>query len=215
MLGQRRRRWSNIKTALDQCLVWVVSCNQFSGYINAVNLYSIGYCWPTLDRPRHARFEAEWFFNVITTPKCVYYIQRRHNITDKHACIELSFQKWRSPCGYDVLMEHSQQTQRGWMSVGLTLVHRICMEDYFLHVIAVVYWYQTYPPLWMNEIGWIYHIIIDHFQWNPLYEWLQCYYSSIVFRIIKLINLGGDLQSLTDCPVLYCIWIIVVVDCGM
>ena len=62
MLGQRRRRWPNIKTALDQCLVWVVSCNQFSGYINAVNLYSIGYCWPTLDRPRHARFEAEWFF---------------------------------------------------------------------------------------------------------------------------------------------------------
>ena len=49
MLGQRRRR----------CLVSVVSCNQFSGYINAVNLYSIGYCWPTLDRPRHARFEAE------------------------------------------------------------------------------------------------------------------------------------------------------------
>ena len=64
MLGQRRRRWPNIKTALDQCLVWVVSCNQFSGYINAVNLYSIGYCWPTLDRPRHARFEAEWFFNI-------------------------------------------------------------------------------------------------------------------------------------------------------
>ena len=44
---------------LDQCLVQVVSCNQFSGYVNAVNLYSIGYCWPTLDRPRHARFEAE------------------------------------------------------------------------------------------------------------------------------------------------------------
>ena len=64
MLGQRRRRWPNIKTALDQCLVLVVSCNQFSGYINAVNLYSIGYCWPTLDRPRHARFEAEWFFNT-------------------------------------------------------------------------------------------------------------------------------------------------------
>ena len=63
MLGQRRGRWPNIKTALGQCLVWVVSCNQFSGYINAVNLYSIGYCWPTLDRPRHARFEAEWFFN--------------------------------------------------------------------------------------------------------------------------------------------------------
>ena len=59
MLGQRCRRWPNIKTALDQCLVQVVSCNQFSGYINAVNLYSIGYCWPTLDHPRHARFEAE------------------------------------------------------------------------------------------------------------------------------------------------------------
>ena len=59
MLGQRRRRWPSIKTALDQCLVCVVSCNQFSGYNNAVNLYSIGYCWPTLDRSRHARFEAE------------------------------------------------------------------------------------------------------------------------------------------------------------
>ena len=64
MLGQRRRRWPNIKTALGQCLVWVVSCNQFSGYINAVNLYSIGYCWPTLDRPRHAHFAVEWFFNI-------------------------------------------------------------------------------------------------------------------------------------------------------
>ena len=50
MLSQRRRRWPNIKTALDQCLVRVVSCNQFSDYINAVNLYSIGHCWPTLDR---------------------------------------------------------------------------------------------------------------------------------------------------------------------
>ena len=67
MLGQRRRRWPNIKTPLDQCLVWVVSCNQFSGYINAVNLYSIGYCWPTLDRPRHARFEAEWFFKAFVS----------------------------------------------------------------------------------------------------------------------------------------------------
>ena len=33
-----------------------ISCNQFSGYINAVNLYSIGNCRPTLDRPRHAHF---------------------------------------------------------------------------------------------------------------------------------------------------------------
>ena len=63
MLGQRRNRRSSIKTALDLCLVWVVSCNQFSGYIYAVNLYSIGYCWPTLDRPRHAHFAVEWFFN--------------------------------------------------------------------------------------------------------------------------------------------------------
>ena len=29
-VGQRRRRWSNIKTALGQFLVGVVSCNQFS-----------------------------------------------------------------------------------------------------------------------------------------------------------------------------------------
>ena len=52
MLGQRRRRWPNNKTALDQFHVCVVSCNQFSGYINAINLYSIGYCWPTLDHPQ-------------------------------------------------------------------------------------------------------------------------------------------------------------------
>ena len=58
MLGQRRRRWPNNKTALDQCHVCVVSCNQSSGYINAVNLYSIGYCLPKLDHPRHARFAA-------------------------------------------------------------------------------------------------------------------------------------------------------------
>ena len=64
MLGQRRRRWPSIKTALDHCLVQVVSCNQFSGYINAVNLYSIGNCWPTLDRPRHAHFAVESFFNA-------------------------------------------------------------------------------------------------------------------------------------------------------
>ena len=58
-VGPDRRRWPSIKTALDQCLVLVVSCNQFSGYINAVNLYSIGNCWPTLDRPRHAHFAVE------------------------------------------------------------------------------------------------------------------------------------------------------------
>ena len=59
MLGQRCRGWPSIETALDQCLVYVVSCNQFSGYINAVNLYSISYCWPTLDRPWHAHFAVE------------------------------------------------------------------------------------------------------------------------------------------------------------
>ena len=42
-----------------------MSCNQFSGYINAVNLYSIGYCWPTLDRLRHAHFAVEWFLKLI------------------------------------------------------------------------------------------------------------------------------------------------------
>ena len=62
MLGQRHRRWPSIKTALDQCPVQVVSCYQFSVYINAVNLYSIGvYCWPTLDRPRCVRFGVESF----------------------------------------------------------------------------------------------------------------------------------------------------------
>ena len=71
MLGQCRRRWPILKTALDQCLVWVglVSCNQFSGYIYAVNLYSIGYCWPTLDRPRHVHFAVGWFFNKICVQK--------------------------------------------------------------------------------------------------------------------------------------------------
>ena len=30
MLDQRHRRWSNIKTALGQCIVEVVYCNEFS-----------------------------------------------------------------------------------------------------------------------------------------------------------------------------------------
>ena len=64
MLCQRFRRWPSIKTALDQCRVQVVSCNQFSGYFNAVNLYSIGNCWPTLDRLRHAHFAVEHYFKV-------------------------------------------------------------------------------------------------------------------------------------------------------
>ena len=80
MLGQRRRRSPNIKTALDQCLVWVVSCNQFSGYINAVNLYSIGYCWPTLDRPRHARFEAEWFYQHQVKQLCLAEYSRTNSV---------------------------------------------------------------------------------------------------------------------------------------
>ena len=67
MLGQRGRRRPSIKTALDQCLVQVVSCNQFSCYINAVNLYSIGNCWPTLDRPRHAHFAVEHWFKQCQT----------------------------------------------------------------------------------------------------------------------------------------------------
>ena len=29
-------------------------------------MYSIGYCWPTLDRPRHARLAVESFFNFKT-----------------------------------------------------------------------------------------------------------------------------------------------------
>ena len=58
--------WLNsINTALDHCLVSVVSCNQFSGYINAVNPYSKSYCWPTLDRPRHAHFAVESFFKTV------------------------------------------------------------------------------------------------------------------------------------------------------
>ena len=39
-VGQRRRRWSNIKTALGQFLVGVVSCSVAD--INAVKVYSIG-----------------------------------------------------------------------------------------------------------------------------------------------------------------------------
>ena len=53
--GQRRRRFPSLKTALDQCLVGVVSCNQFAD-INDVSLYTIGHCWPTLGRPKHAHF---------------------------------------------------------------------------------------------------------------------------------------------------------------
>ena len=41
-VGQRRRSWSNIKTALDQFLVGKLYCNQFSADIIAVKVYSIG-----------------------------------------------------------------------------------------------------------------------------------------------------------------------------
>ena len=81
MLDQRRRLslkhctfiqcWASVADvglALKQHWINVpfkyISCNQFGGYINAVNLYSIGYCWPTLDRPRHARLAVESFFNM-------------------------------------------------------------------------------------------------------------------------------------------------------
>ena len=55
-VGQRLRRWPTLKQH------WInVS---FENYlvigsvadINAVSLYSIGSCWPTLDRPTHAHF---------------------------------------------------------------------------------------------------------------------------------------------------------------
>ena len=94
MLGQRRRRWLNIKTALDQCLVWVVSCNQFSGYINAINLYSIGYCWPTLDRPRHARFEAEWFFNIMVFAKVLNILAQSYEWKGYLLWLALTVQHW-------------------------------------------------------------------------------------------------------------------------
>ena len=58
MLGQRRRLWLNIKTALGQSLVWEVSCSLVAD-INAVSLYSIVYCMPTRNRPTHARFAVE------------------------------------------------------------------------------------------------------------------------------------------------------------
>ena len=61
LLGQRRRRWPSIKTALDHRPVYVVSCNQFS------------YCWPTLDRPRHARFAVESFFKDCIIMKIFYF----------------------------------------------------------------------------------------------------------------------------------------------
>ena len=85
MSGQRSRRWSIIKTTLGQCLVWVVIC--LVAFINAVTLYSIGYCRhtalysrgycrPTHEHPTHAHFAAEWIFKQlrgrkggISTPK--------------------------------------------------------------------------------------------------------------------------------------------------
>ena len=37
--------------------------------INAVSLYSIGYCRPTRHRPTHARFAVEWFFKHVLEKK--------------------------------------------------------------------------------------------------------------------------------------------------
>ena len=140
MLGQRRRRLPNIKTALDQCLVWVVSCNQFSGYINAVNLYSVGYCWPTLDRPRHARFEAEWFFKclarVVTKSLLVFchitpFIKSLHWLTvrykNKFKLIwSLTFQALTSekPLYSRSILESSQKVRKVHPSCMLREINR-------------------------------------------------------------------------------------------
>ena len=60
MLGQRRRRWPNIKTALGECLVGVVSivlysgysysaeCNQTVGLLCILNAYTRVLCMPIL-----------------------------------------------------------------------------------------------------------------------------------------------------------------------
>ena len=90
MLGQRRRRWSNIKTALAQCLVWVVSLISLVADINAVSLYSTGYCRPTRDRPMHACFAVEWIFKHVLGKKslsvtfqeknCLFLIREKKNV---------------------------------------------------------------------------------------------------------------------------------------
>ena len=41
MLGQRRRRWPDIKTALGQCLICVVSCNEFFFFFANINAISL------------------------------------------------------------------------------------------------------------------------------------------------------------------------------
>ena len=82
MLGQHRRRWSTLKHN------WVnVSFEYLVMYlfadINAVSLYSIGYCRPTRDRPTHALFAVEWIFKKkfvydISGKKCLFLIRGKN-----------------------------------------------------------------------------------------------------------------------------------------
>ena len=67
-VGLRRRRWSNIKTALAQCVVEYLVISLVDD-INAVSLYSIGCCRPTRDCPTHARFVDEWSFKHVLEKK--------------------------------------------------------------------------------------------------------------------------------------------------
>ena len=151
MLGQRRRRWPNIKTALDQCLVWVVSWIQFSGYINAVNLYSIGYCWPTLDRPRHARFEAEWFFK--------YMVRAGITLTYGSVCrrndhrwprVETTAARTHAACP-DTAAEPRITCVRYMVWVGRPIVYglakMLCTSWYWVRVV----WHSFDRLLWFSE----------------------------------------------------------------
>ena len=69
MLGQRRRLWPNIKTALGQVSFEKYLVISLVADINAVSLYSIVYCRPTRHRPTHARFAVEWIFKHVLEKK--------------------------------------------------------------------------------------------------------------------------------------------------
>ena len=69
MLVQRWASVADVGLTLKQHWVNVIS---LVADINAVNLYSIGYCRPTRDRPTHARFTVEWIFKHVLEKKVCF-----------------------------------------------------------------------------------------------------------------------------------------------
>ena len=83
MLVQRWASIAHVGLTLKQHWVYVsfelYLVISLAADINAVNLYSIGYCRPTRDRPTHVRFAVEWILKTSLRKKCLSVISREKN----------------------------------------------------------------------------------------------------------------------------------------